>query len=90
MRLSEIPERFFEAVGVVVGFIGPVLIVLQIRAEWDNAVPSTLSPAYLTGFLVVYFFWFLYGLRFRRFAVWFGNALGVVLQTVLLALVLLK
>ena len=90
MRLSEIPERTFEAVGVGVGFIGPVLIVLQIRAEWGTDAPSTISPAYLAGFLLVYFFWFLYGLRFRRFAVWFGNALGIVLQTILLGLVLMK
>lgn len=76
--------------GVGIGFIGPVFIILQIRAEWLSTTPSSLSPAYLAGFLLVYFFWFLYGVRFNRFAVWFGNCLGVVLQIVLLALVLLK
>jgi uncharacterized protein with PQ loop repeat len=90
MILSRIPEKVFESVGVVIGFIGPVLISLQIRAEWLSQTASSLSPAYLAGFLLVYFFWFLYGLRFNRFAVWFGNLLGVVLQIVLLALVLLK
>lgn len=88
MRLSTIPERFFEATGMLVGFVGPVLIALQIRAEWRSAAPSTLSPVYLAGFLAVYFFWFLYGLRFGRFAVWFGNLIGVVLQAALLALAL--
>lgn len=90
MILSRIPEKNFEAIGVGIGFIGPVLISLQIRAEWLSRTPSSLSPAYLAGFLLVYFFWFLYGLRFNRFAVWFGNFLGVVLQAILLALVLLK
>jgi uncharacterized protein with PQ loop repeat len=90
MILSRIPEKVFESVGVVIGFIGPILISLQIRAEWLSQTPSSLSPAYLAGFLLVYFFWFLYGVRFNRFAVWFGNFLGVVLQTILLILVLLK
>lgn len=90
MWLKKIPERTFETVGVGLGFIGPVLIALQIRAEWINDAPSTLSATYLAGFLVVYTFWTLYGLRFSRFAVWFGNALGIVLQMVLLLLVLLK
>ena len=90
MILARIPEKVFETVGVVVGFIGPIFILLQIRAEWLRQMSSSLSPAYLAGFLVVYFFWFLYGVRFSRFAVWFGNLLGVVLQTILLALVLLK
>jgi hypothetical protein len=88
MILSKISERLFEVAGVCIGFIGPVLISLQIRAEWQSQTPSSLSPAYLGGFLLVYFFWFLYGVRFNRVAVWFGNFLGVVLQTILLVLVL--
>jgi hypothetical protein len=75
---------------MLVGFIGPVLIVLQIRREWLDASRSTLSPTYLAGFLLIYAFWFLYGLRFGRIAVWFGNLLAVLLQAALLALVLWK
>ncbi len=90
MRLAELPERYFEAAGVCIGFTGPVLIGPQIRAEWLNAAPSTLSPAYLAGFLGVYLFWFFYGLRFRRVAVWFGNLLAVVLQAALLGFTLCK
>lgn len=88
MIISKIPEKAFEVAGVGIGFIGPLLIVMQIRAEWLSATPSSLSPLYLVGFLVVYFFWFLYGVRFNRFAVWFGNFLGIILQTILLVLVL--
>lgn len=90
MNFYTIPERVFEWLGLCVGTIGPVLILSQIRAEWINPQPSTISPLYLAGFLVIYFFWFLYGLRFRRVAVWLGNAIAVVLQAALLAIVLWK
>ncbi len=90
MSLSKIPESTFEATGVCVGFVGPVLITLQLHAEWMNKSPSSLSPGYLAGFLLVYFFWFLYGLRFHRYAVWIGNLIGVILQICLLIVVLLK
>jgi len=90
MNVSRIPETTFEAAGVCIGFVGPVLIMLQIHVEWTSKAPSSLSPGYLAGFLMVYFFWFLYGVRFRRLAVWLGNLMGVVLQALLLGLVLLK
>jgi hypothetical protein len=90
MSLSKVPENTFEAAGVCISFIGPVLIALQLHAEWINKAPSSLSPGYLAGFLLIYFFWFLYGLRFRRIAVWLGNLMGVVLQALLLVLALFK
>lgn len=90
MSLSKISENTFEATGVCVGFVGPVLIALQLHAEWINTAPSSLSVGYLAGFLMIYIFWFLYGLRFQRLAVWLGNLIGVVLQALLLALALIK
>jgi hypothetical protein len=90
MKFHEIPENIFEGAGVCIGFIGPALIMAQIRAEWVSTTPSSLSPIYLAGFLVIYCFWFLYGFRFRRLAVWLGNLIGVVLQICLLAIVLLR
>lgn len=90
MFLSKLPENTFEAAGTCVGFIGPVLIALQIHAEWTSHSPSTLSPGYLAGFLGIYLFWFLYGVRFRRLAVWLGNMVAVILQALLLCVVLLK
>jgi hypothetical protein len=68
MFLSKNSESAFESVGLCVGGIGPILIFVQIHAEWVSKTPSTLSPGYLAGFLIIYFFWFLYGLRFRRVA----------------------
>ena len=90
MSLSNISENAFEATGICVGFVGPALIALQLHAEWINKAPSSLSPGYLAGFLMIYLFWFLYGLRFRRYAVWIGNLIGVILQICLLLVVLLK
>jgi uncharacterized protein with PQ loop repeat len=90
MWLSAIPEKTFETVGVCFGFSGSVLIAVQIHAEWANSAPSSLSPVFLAGFLVNYFFWLLYGIRFRRFAVWFVNIFAVLLQLALLCVVLLK
>jgi len=90
MKFLEIPEHYFEGAGVCLSFVGPVLITMQIHAEWVSETPSTLSLAYLSGFLIIFMFWFLYGLRFQRFALWFGNALGIILQTILLGLVIFK
>jgi len=90
MKFREIPENVFEVTGVCIGFIGPVLILSQIRAELISTTPSSLSPVYLAGFLMIYCFWFLYGFRFRRLAVWLGNLIGVILQICLLIIVLLK
>ena len=90
MLLSKISDNTFESIGVCVGIVGPILIVLQIHAEWASKTPSSLSPFYLAGFLGVYLFWFLYGLRFHRVAVWLWNMTGAVLQAFLLGLTLLK
>ena len=90
MTLFDIPEKYFEVAGVCIGFVGPVLILTQIRAELISATPSSLSPVYLGGFLALYCFWFLYGFRFRRLAVWLGNLIGVILQIGLLVIVLIK
>ena len=88
MKFTEIPERHFEMAGVGISFVGPSLIALQIRAEWVSTTPSTLSLGYLFGFLFIFTFWFLYGLRFKRTAIWFGNALGIILQIILIGIVL--
>jgi len=90
MKFRDIPEKYFEIAGIGIGFIGPVVICMQIHAEWFRTTPSTLSMGFLIGYLVIFVFWFLYGMRFARVAVWFGNALGIILQSILIALVLLR
>ena len=90
MNLSDVSENTFEAVGVCFGLLGSVLIAVQIHAEWVNPSPSSLSLVFLFGFLSNYAFWLLYGVRFRRFAVWFVNVAAVLLQSGLIGVVLLK
>lgn len=88
--LSKIPERYFEGAGTFVGLSASVAIAIQVVAEWRSTVSSTLSPGYVGGFLLIFLFWGLYGLRFQRMALWLTNAIAVLLQGLLLALVLFK
>lgn len=84
MFLSKIPEKVFESTGSVIGIGALLLIVKQIHAEWVNPDATTLSPVFVAGFMVNYLFWCLYGIRFRRFAMWFVNGLAMILQLCLL------
>lgn len=88
--LSKIPEKVFEAIGMAFGIAALMLIAVQIHAEWVNPEPSTLSPVFVAGFMVNYLFWCLYGVRFRRFAMWFVNGVAMLLQLCLLVVALLK
>jgi len=54
------------------------------------AGPSTVSIWFVAGFLLVYFFWFLYGLKFGRRGIWIPNAMAVVLQVLFAATILAK
>ncbi len=89
MYLQKIPEKIFEVAGSVVGFSGSVFIALQIRAELASTATS-LSPAFIFGFLLNYTFWILYGIRFRRLAVWLVNVVAAASQMALLIIVLMK
>ena len=44
----------------------------------------------MSGFVFVYLFWFLYGIRFRHIGVWLPNLIAIVLQLILAAIVVLK
>jgi hypothetical protein len=89
MRLQKIPERIFEIAGSVDGFSGSFFIALQIRVELASAATS-MSPAFISGFLLNYIFWIFYGIRFRRVAVWLVNVAAAAFQTALLVIVLMK
>ena len=90
MKLSKIPEKVFEFAGTVVGFGASVFIALQIQAELTATTPSTMSLLYTIGFLFNFLFWFLYGLRFKRLAVWLVNIVAVIFQFCLLIIIILK
>jgi hypothetical protein len=90
MFLDRVPERWFETAGTVIGCTAWVFIIMQIAEEWAVKQASTLSIPYICGFGFLFLFWTLYGIRFRRIALWFGNLIALLLQAVLLAVVLMK
>jgi hypothetical protein len=87
-KLDKISAKHFEIAGTAVGFAAAVFTVMQIFTELNSAEPSTLSIPYVVGFLMIFTFWTVYGVRFRRIAIWLTNATAFLLQTVLLAIVL--
>lgn len=75
-----------------IGLVGTAHILQHAAVARDvfRPEPSTLSPVFVTGFMVNYLFWCLYGVRFRRFAMWFVNGVAMLLQLCLLGVALLK
>jgi uncharacterized protein with PQ loop repeat len=88
--LDRIGEADWERVGLGMGLLACVSIGSQLVHELSSRTPSSLSTAFLLGFALVYGFWFLYGLRFQRVAIWLSNGVAVVLQLLLTAVVILK
>ncbi len=81
--VDRVREAYWERVGVLMGLLACVFIGSQVVHELASPVPSTLSWFFVLGFAVAYGFWFLYGLRFRRTAIWLPNGLAALLQAVL-------
>ncbi len=84
------PDKYYEVLGVAFGLLASLSIATQVYAEFTRETPSTISPIYAAGFLAIFVFWTLYGVRFRRVALWFTNGIAVVMQTLLLIAVNLK
>ncbi len=72
------------------GLLACASIASQLVHELSSRIPSSLSSPFLLGFAFVYVFWFLYGLRFRRVAIWLSNGVAMVLQSLLTAVAILK
>jgi MtN3 and saliva related transmembrane protein len=80
----------WERAGVAMGLLACASIASQLVHELSSPTPSSLSWPFLLGFAVVYGFWCLYGLRFRRPAIWLSNGIASVLQVLLTAAAVLK
>jgi len=80
----------WERAGVAMGLLACASIGSQLVHEISSPTPSSLSWTFTLGFAVVYGFWCLYGLRFRRPAIWLANGIASVLQLLLTAAALLK
>ena len=88
--LDRIADTHWERVGLAMGLLACASILSQLVHELSSRAPSSLSWPFLLGFALVYGFWLLYGLRFRRMAIWLSNGVAVVLQLLLTAVALLK
>ena len=90
MPLDGLSDRAWDNLGVLFGFIACSAIARQVVHEWTIAERSSVSLWFIAGFLLVYAFWFLYGLRFARRGIWLPNAIAAGLQIVLLLIVVSK
>jgi uncharacterized protein with PQ loop repeat len=88
--LERIGDAHWERVGLAMGLLACASIASQLVHELSSRAPSSLSWPFLLGFAVVYAFWLLYGLRFRRVAIWLSNGVAVILQLLLALAAILK
>lgn len=88
--VDRVGDVVWERFGVAMGLVACASISSQLLQELSSPRPSTLSWWFILGFAVVYSFWFLYGVRFRRLAIWLPNAIAAALQLALAASVVLK
>jgi hypothetical protein len=88
--LERIGDAWWERVGLAMGLLACASIASQLVHELLSPGPSSLSWAFLSGFALVYAFWFLYGLRFRHVAIWLSNGVAMALQLALALVAVLK
>ena len=88
--LRALSDRTWDNLGVLVGVVACGTIGYQVWHEWRTPVPSSVSVWFVLGFLFVYAFWFLYGVRFGRRGIWLPNAVAAVLQVLFAATILMK
>lgn len=89
-KLAVISDRAWDNLGVLVGVLACGTIGYQVLHEWRTPVPSSVSIWFVAGFLLVYVFWFFYGIRFGRRGIWLPNAVAAILQVMFAAAVLAK
>ncbi len=88
--LDGLSPNFFETSGLIVGISANVIIGIQVYKEYKSAQVSSLSLGYVTGWLFIFIFWFLYGIRFDAKAITISNALAASIQSLLLVVVIRK
>lgn len=88
--IKSIPASSFEFIGIIAGLAGCFVILIQLIKEYKSDKPSSLSSTFLIGWLLIYAFWGLYGIRFETIALSLTNAIAVVIQTSLCIVVLKK
>ncbi len=81
--IKSIPASSFEFLGVMAGLIGCFVVFIQLVKEYRTDEPSSLTNTFLIGWLFLYAFWCIYGIRFEAIALWLTNGIAVVIQTTL-------
>lgn len=85
--LNSISPAVFEAIGTLAGLAACTVLLIQIIKEYKNPEKSSMSMAFIVGWIFIYLFWELYGIRFNAIAMYITNAIAIVLQVTLLIIV---
>lgn len=88
--LDFIPTTAFESLGIFAGLTACFVVAIQVRKEYISKSPSSISTPFLFGWIMIYAFWGLYGIRFEAVALWLTNSIALILQTLLCFVVLRK
>jgi len=88
--IKSTPASSFEFIGIIAGLAGCFVVLIQLIKEYKSDKPSSLSSTFLIGWLFIYAFWGLYGIRFETIAIWLTNTIAVVIQTSLCVVVFKK
>lgn len=88
--LHFIPASLFETIGVFAGLTACFVVAIQVRKEYLSKMPSSLSTVFLIGWVFIYAFWGLYGIRFEAIALWLTNGIALILQLALCLIVINK
>ncbi len=88
--LEVVPESIFESIGIFAGLSACVVVGIQVLKEYKSKMPSSLSLSFVYGWIFIYAFWALYGIRFEAVALWLTNAIALVLQIALCVVVIKK
>ena len=88
--LQAMSDTAWDNLGVLIGGLACATIGHQVLYEWRAQAPSSVSIWFVGGFLVIYLFWFLYGVRFNRRGIWLPNAIAAILQVLFAAVILTK
>lgn len=88
--LDFIPKSYFEVLGTLVGMFACSMVAYQAINEWRLKQPSSMSVPYLIGWIMIFAFWTLYGIRSRTLAIMLSNGIATALQVLLTLIVLNK
>ena len=85
--LDFISDALFETIGIMAGLSACIVLFIQLYKEFKSEEKSSLSMVFVVGWIFIFFFWALYGIRFHAIAIWMTNGIAFLLQIALLIIV---